>query len=390
MSGRAAPPARRLALVTLLIAVAVVGLPLVLPPVRTVVLTGALVPDMLATGVRPLAWLPEPRRATMSYGRPADRMDVYVPYAANAQSHLPAVVLALGVHPQPIDDPEIVRLATAISRLSVVVGVPDSTALRNLRVTPAEPSHLADAVIALSGLPEVDGDRVGLAGFSAGASLALVAAADERIAERLRFVSAFGGYARAELLLIDVATRTTVAHDAAAAWRPDAGIRRDVFELLLGTLSDEPQREDLRRRLTPVIAADTPPTGPRPEDLAQLTGEARSIYLLFSAADRVAAGTAVESLSLDLRAQLAGISPTEFADRVRAPVFLLHGEPDTAIPVAHVALLATAIGDEVVRLTRFGQFGHEQPGRTGLSLDDAGDVWELALYLRDIVAAATE
>jgi hypothetical protein len=71
-------------------------------------------------------------------------------------------------------------------------------------------------------------------------------------------------------------------------------------------------------------------------------------------------------------------------------VFILHGEPDTAIPVSHASQLAQALGDEVVRVTRFGRFGHGQPGADGLGIDDAGDIVALSAYLRDIVAAATE
>ena len=92
----------------------------------------------------------------------------------------------------------------------------------------------------------------------------------------------------------------------------------------------------------------------------------------------------------NLRAQLAGISPTTYADRIQVPVFLLHGVTDTAIPIAHAELLRQALGAHVARLTEFGRFGHGQPGTNGLSVDDAGDIMQLALYLRDVVAAATE
>ncbi len=68
------------------------------------------------------------------------------------------------------------------------------------------------------------------------------------------------------------------------------------------------------------------------------------------------------------------LSPVDSADAIQAPVFILHGEPDTAIPVSHASQLADAIGDEVVQLTRFGRFGHGQPGADGLSIDDAGDM----------------
>ncbi len=223
-------------------AVALVAAVLLLPrwgPVRSSVLTVALVPELMNLPMRPLsATTGEPTRVSTTYGTPADRMDVYLPAGATDGARLPAVVLALGVHPQPIDHPEVTGIASAISRTGVVVGVPDSTALRNLVLTPAEPGHLVDSVLALRSRPEVDPERVGLAGFSAGASIALIAAADERIAKDLSFVSSFGGYADAEELLVDVATNSAVVDGSVRPWTADSGIRTDIAQLLTGVAGE--------------------------------------------------------------------------------------------------------------------------------------------------------
>jgi dienelactone hydrolase len=382
---------RRTAAVAIVAAVLVAALAIPrLPPVRTAALTIGLVPQMLDLGFSPLSLVTgKPSVETTSYGTPADRMDVYVPDGARAGSALPAVVLALGVHPAPIDDASIANIASAIARAGVVVGVPDSSALRQLRVTPAEPAHLADAVLELAARPEVDGSRVGLAGFSAGASIALDAAADPRLSGHLDFVSSFGGYADAERLLVDVASRTTLNADGTvSAWQPDAGIRHDVLELAIQALPDDGQRDALRASLSSVVAADgTPPIVDR---VPAFSGDAQHVFELFTAPDRPTAQAAVDALSEALRAQLAGISPTTYAANVHVPVYILHGQADTAIPVAHAALLNDALGTNVERFTEFGEFGHGQPGANGLSLDDLGDVVFLALYLRDVVAAATE
>jgi dienelactone hydrolase len=330
------------------------------PPVRTAIYTSALVPELMGLDVRPLAATTrEPTRTTITYGAPADRMDVYTPAGAIAGSQLPAVVLELGIHPQPVDSPQIVQIGEAISRLGVVVGIPDPESLRNMQVPPSEPGHLADAVLAIRGLPEVDQDRVGLAGFSAGASMALIAAADPRIADDLQFVSAFGGYADADTLLVDVATSTTLMDGQVVPWEPDPGIRSDISTMLLSS-----------GRLGP--------------------GDAEAVQRLFAATDRQAAEAAIADFGPDLKANLQGISPLAFADGVRTRVYLLHGAPDTAIPVAHAALLAEGLGDRVARFTEFGEFGHGQPGQAGLGPEDAGDIFGLYLYLRDIVAATLE
>jgi dienelactone hydrolase len=343
---------------TAILVIAVLLLP-ALPPVRSAVLTAALVPELMDTPVRLLSAATEaPVRVPTTYGTPADPMDVYVPAGAGIGSRLPAVVLALGVHPQPLDSPEIIQIASTISRLGVVVGVPDSSALRNLEVTPAEPGHLADAVLAISERPEVDGSRVGLAGFSAGASMALIAAADPRIADHLSFVSSFGGYADANRLLVDVATNTTITDGVTTPWQADPGIRADIASMLL---AGDVESADS-------IAVDD----------------------LLAASERMQAEAAIASFSPKLKDRLAGISPLGFADGIKTHVYLLHGEPDTAIPVAHAALLANGLGDRVARLTRFGEFGHGRPGVSGIGPDDLGDVVGLYLYLRDIVAATLE
>lgn len=382
---------RRLAIALTAIALATL-LVAHLPPVRTALITAALVPEMLDIGVQPLSMVSgTPTRITTTYGDPADRMDIYLPAGAKAGDRLPAVVLALGVHPVPIDDPQIANIAEAIARAGTVVGVPDSSALRELRVTPAEPGHLADAVLALAARPEVDGERVGLAGFSAGASMALDAAADPRLAGHLDFVSSFGGYADAQRLLVDVASRTTVDEDGTvSAWQPDPGIRHDVLELAIQALPDDGQRDRLRAALEPVVASEQPPTVAATQPVPAFTGDAADVYDLFTATDRATAQAAVDGLSASLQATLAGISPTTYADTIDVPVYLLHGVTDTAIPVAHAAELRDALGLRVARLTEFGRFGHGQPGHNGLSLDDAADIAQLALYLRDVVAAATE
>lgn len=329
------------------------------PPVRTAAFAAMLVPELMSMPVRPLsAGTEEPTRETITYGDPADPMDVYIPHGAGAGSNLPAVILALGVHPQPIDSPEIIQIASGISRLGVVVGVPDSTALRNLQITLDEPRHLADAVIEIGQRPEVNPDRVGLAGFSAGASMALIAAADPRIADDLRFVSSFGGYGDAERLLIDVATNTTETGGVVSQWAADPRIRADITTMLT---TGSASASDL-------VAVDR----------------------LMATTDRAVAAAAIASFSPVLHHRLAAISPLNFADGIKASVFLLHGKPDTAIPVAHADLLAQALGDRVAKFTEFGQFGHGQPGQGGVGPNELGDVIALSLYLREIVAATLE
>jgi len=379
--------------VAILIVVAIVGFVFV-PLVRTSVRTAGLLPELLELGVRPLsAVTPLPRRLSTTYGTPApDRLDIYLPADARTDRSRAAVVLSLGIHPLSLDHPDVIRVAEAIARLGVVVGVPESTALRETRVTAQEPGRLAEAVLVVAGLPEVDATRVGLAGFSAGASIALVAAADPRIADRVVYVSAFGGYADAETLLVDVATRTTELGSVVRPWAPEIGIRRDVADLMIGAIEPSPARERLAAVLAPVVDAETAPVGPDEAVLATFTDpDIRAAYLLFNSPTRPRARAAIAGATAGVRGPLAAISPLGVASSIRGRVFLLHGEADTSIPVSHARVLADALPDGTLgRLTIFRLFQHVQPGKDGLGLADLPDVWELYLYLHDIVALATE
>ena len=359
-------------------------------PFRAAVRTVAVLPELLELPVRPLSALtPEPQRTATTYG--ADRPDplhVYVPADLRPGDRRGAVVLSLGIHPQPLDHPDVVRIASAISRVGVIVAVPDSSDLRASRITADEPHHLAEAVVAIAGRPDVDPSRIGLAGFSAGASMALIASADPLIAGRLSFVHGFGAYASAEVLLIDVATRTMADGAGVSPWSAEPGIRGDILDLLLAAIEEADQSADtgrLRTLLAPVVAAEAPPDGPDPAVAATLEDDSSAAYRLFTARSRADARAALRAASASLREHLAAISPLTVAGRLRSEVHLMHGLGDRAIPVTHAGMLQDAIPPAVLRrVTLFGRFVHEQPGRQGLGLEDVPDIWELFLHLEGL------
>ncbi|HUG47127.1 MAG TPA: hypothetical protein VMP67_01820 [Candidatus Limnocylindria bacterium] len=397
MAPEITPPRRMGCLPRVLLGVGIVLLVYVaalflVPPVMTATRAVLLLPELVQLPIHPLQQVtPQPRSFTTSYGTPPDRLDVYVPADTQPTGRLPGVVLVLGFHPVPVDDPAIVRIAEGISRLGVVVGVQESTSLMESRIDPAEPAHIADALLVLAGLPEVDPHRLGLIGFSAGGSLAMMAAADPRIAADLRFVSNFGGYADAETFLVDIATRTMELEGEILPWQPGLSIRLEILELMLKAVEPADQRAGLRSAIEPAIRAEDSPDGPDPAIERALSGDALAAYRLFTAPDRAAARAALAQTSAGLRADLAAISPLEVVDRLEALVFTLHGENDNAIPISHAVMLDSAFEPEQVgHFTRFGTVGHEPPFQDGLALEDLPDLFQLTIYVHHIVAAATE
>ena len=386
---------RRLAqLIVVLIALAIVALVAfaTLRPFRIGALTLALVPELLGAGPQALSALtPTPTRISLSYGvARSDRLDLYLPEPpGSAAEPRPAVILVLGVNQVALDHPAVVRTAMALARIGLIVAVPADTELAAGRIGPGAPAHLVEAFQAVAARPEIDPEKVGLAGFSAGGSLALIAAADPAIAERVAYVNAFGAYADAATLLAEIGSRSVVIDGAARAWQPGELSRRASLELILGAISDETMRSLLRDKLAPVVTEGGPPPTFDPAFAARLDGDALVAYRLLTATSRSDADAALADLSAPAQAVLAALSPVTVAADIRAPVFLMHDVGDDAIPFADFEPLAAVIpAASLRRATAFEIFDHVQPDAGGIGLEQVPDLWNLFVHLRDVLDLA--
>ena len=373
-------------------------------PFRIAVLTAALVPELLDRDPRILsALVPEPQRLTFAYGADASLMDLYLPSGGGAAGELrgtarasagavrghPVVVLVLGVNPVPRDHPAVIRTAVAIARLGLAVAVPESAAVKAGEIRAADPGALVDAFETLAGRAEIDGERIGFAGFSAGGSVALVAAADPRIAERVAYVNAFGAWADPGTFLVDIVTRSMAVGGDTLSWSPGELTRTTYLELVLGFLEDQGMAELLRERLSPWFTGAELPGRPTfdPAIAAALEGDARVVYELSTAPDRATAEAALARLSAS-RATLQALSPVRVAARLRAPIYLMHDEADAAIPYSHLERLAAAVPAEALqRVTLFALFDHVQP-RSGLDPAALPEIWKLAWHLQAVMDRA--
>ena len=91
------------------------------------------------------------------------------------------------------DDPRVVRLGEGLAKLGLTVMLLQSEQLDADIVEPGEIDRMVGAFEWLEQQPYA-GPHIGMSGFSVGASLLTVAAADVRIRDRVAVVNAFGGY----------------------------------------------------------------------------------------------------------------------------------------------------------------------------------------------------
>lgn len=299
------------------------------PPAATAVHTAAFAAQVLPSPVRVQSGLASsPARLATTYAAPDGspvNADIYVIPDGRRRA---GVLVFLGANAAGANDPDVVNLGEALARAGFAVMYHWSAALgTDGNIDPAEIDGLIAAYEHLTGQEFVAAERVGLAGFSVGASLALVAAADARIADRVAFVNAFGGYHNAGDLLIQIAAGRTLDGEP---WTVDPLTRR-VFENEVAESGTD---------VAAIMGGDV--------DLAAAQGWYAATPAAF-------------------REQVRAVSPAAHLDGLHpgTAILLMHDRGDLLIPVGESRRLNAALrripGGPAVKYTETDIFRHVRP-----------------------------
>lgn len=244
-------------------------------------------------------------------------------YTSPALGRRPALVLVHGLSPAGKDDSRLREAASLLARAGWTVAVPTVEGLTTLRLRPED----ADAVVATVEALEAAGYApAAVLGISLGAGPALLAAADPRSSPSVSAALALGGYASTVELL-----RFTLT----GAYRFD------------GVAGQHPVNEaDI------VFFARAN---------AELVGPAgRS---LIANRDPEAVDRLVSALPPETRRLLERLSPERAVAGLSAPLFLIHGRDDPAVPFTETLRLerAARAAGRPVRAVVVGAVGHVDP-----------------------------
>lgn len=144
----------------------------------------------------------------------------------------------MGVVPPDRDEQRIVALAEGLARAGMVVMIPWLDSQKLNRIASQDIDGLVRAFQHLRTLDSVDPERVGMGGICTGASLSLVAAQDERIADQVNFVNFFAGYYDIFDLVKAIAGRSRFYGGKVAAWDPDGLPLRLLRDHLIEGVTD--------------------------------------------------------------------------------------------------------------------------------------------------------
>jgi dienelactone hydrolase len=277
------------------------------------------------------------------------------------------VILVHGVNETGKDDDRIVWLADLLARAGFSVLTPDFLGFKSLTLRSSDVAELVSSIQYLNGRSgEVEPGRVGVIGFSYGAGPTIIAAADGRVRDQVRFVVSFGGYYD----LVNVIAFVTTGYSEFGGLR-DQRVPNDysrwIFLRYNLELIPAPRDREILQEIAEAKARNPAvDAGPL---AASLSPEARATYdlLVNREPDRVAG--LVGALDPRIREHIRFLSPSRVIGDLRSRLIVVHSDSDNYLPKTESLRLAAALGSRGnVHLAVLTVFDHVRPNFPPLSV----------------------
>ena len=374
-------------LIGIMTGVVIVALLALFKPATTAIHTAAFAAQVLPSPVKFQPWLArEPERRQITFPRDdgsVGEADIYVIADGKRRA---AVLVFLGANAAGADDPDVINLGQALARTGFAVMYYWSPTMgEQAQIDAGEIANLAAAFEHLRSEEYVDPERVGLAGFSVGASFALVAAADPRIADDIAFVNAFGGYYDTSDLMAQVAAGQAIEDGQTRPWEVDQLTRRVYNNMLVDSIDDPTHQEAAR-----VIAGGGEYNA---NDRVPLSTEA-AFALLAGVGYVGEARWRYAQLTEEFRVRVDSIAPSHHVGQWSANTAMrvMHDAGDPLIPVGESRRLVSALGNQSpeveVYYTETDIFRHVRPDANRDLKSLLRGAWQLFRHMFHIVSVA--
>jgi len=253
-----------------------------------------------------------------------------------------SILIVHGVNPTGKDSLDLVRISQALAQVGYRVYVPDLIEMKRQHLQPEEAGHIKSVF-------QFIGTDAGMACFSYGCGPAMIAAADPDIRNHVRFALAFGGY-------FDI--RETLEFVVTGPESPIAYLKW----VYLGANSDLVGDENDRVRLRTIAESHGEPQI-ESEIAGSLSPDGKALLDVFLATNPEDFRARLEAGPENLQRRLDALSPSRVVRQIRAPLILVHGINDPAIPAQQTiefAEAARANGSDY-SLTLLRMYGHVNP-----------------------------
>lgn len=346
---------------------------------RTFVLLAVVLDvPVLARLVRALT--PAPRLESFTLGETP--LEIVVP---RGDGPWPAFHFVNGAHPERRREPIVQRVTHGLARAGFLVAVPDLPGLGDGELTPQTLRAALDVTELVTGRDDVREGRVALAGASAGAGIALVTAADERVGERISVIAAIVPFADVRRLACLATTSRYRANGSSQPYEVTALMRRVVARSLVTALPAGADRTALLDLLRAQDPDDLDALRCLAEPGRELGPEAASVAALLLNEDEERFDELFRELPAEFTGRLRDLSPAVHAPRVSARVEAIAPPDDPYFPLPEAEAVVQLLRDG--RLTVTSVLDHTRPS---LSLARVKDFARFLGWVKRCLGAAAK
>ncbi len=324
-------------------------------------------------------------RTTLSSRNGPVFLDTYEPAAALplVPGKRAALINVVGVGDNR-DASQLVNLSRSFAQEGIVVVNVATPTLFDFMISPQDSEAVVQAFQTLVSRDDVDPKRIGIIGFSAGATLACLAAADPRIRDQLAFITLFGGYFDATTLLRIFGQRGFTVDGRFHPWQPyyvSTQVLANAFKDLVTADENSLFQQAFIQYGTPLS----------PAEQQRLSPTVLAAYHLLAGDEPEQVEQHMATLTPQMRLRLHELSPASVIDRIHTPIYLLHDRNDQFIPFTQSRDFAAALArlHHNYDLAEFGIFQHVEV-RVGNNLGQlVGDGAELLRILNKVLIIAS-
>ena len=330
----------------------------VFPWGRAIARTSLLLPALIsASEPPPLSLFGDPisfKRTTISSPNGPIFLDIYSPTTSPPllPSGRAAIINIVGVGDNR-NAAQLVNLSRSFAREGVIVVNMGTPALFNFEVSTQDSEAVVQTFQTIARWPGVNPNRIGIIGFSAGGTLACLAAIDPRIRDQLAFITLFGSYFNAVTLLRDFGRRALTVNGHTQPWQPYYVPEQVLSNAMSSTLSATESslfQQTFVQNGTPLDASQQ----------SQLSPPAAAAYHLLAGDEPTQVDKNLALLSPQMRAKLDQLSPSSVISGIHTPIYLLHDRSDQYVPFTQSRDFAAALArlHHPYDFAEFGIFQH--------------------------------
>jgi pimeloyl-ACP methyl ester carboxylesterase len=267
------------------------------------------------------------------------------------------LLLVHGVNSTGKGDSQLMLLARDLAMAGFLVLVPDFEGMKDLHMRPSDAEDVVRSFLAVSKLKNAKPGG-GMMGISYGVGPMFLAAADNRVRDRVGLVVSFGGFGDLRAALLFLLTGSYDYGGQQGYQRPDESLKWAFMYKNLDLIHDAADRETLGK----IIEKRNRYESREAAALARRLGpEGKAVYAFIANKDQKRFVMLYENLPLSLREYMVQLSPVRVLKQIKAYFIIIHGMEDYSVPYTESLRLADAVGDrQRVRLTLLPRFMHTE------------------------------